>query len=283
MTHIIIRNILVAALGLFCLTGCDNIADDERYLPVEKPVLPPHAVPRTLLIQEFTGNNCRNCPDGADAIHKIMEANPGRVVAVGLHPEGGYPNTMPMPTAWGTMQDFRCPEAQVVYSYYKPSGFPCAVFNGTEMSTVTDNWLTIATAQLAEPARLSIEASIDFARMLLSSSYGSVVINYTITATDDIPDDLNIMAWVIENSILGTQNNHGTFQLDYVHNHVLRCSLNGDWGEPLAPSMRNGQILTGTITGTLDMEWEQANCQVVLFVFRTADKAVEQTILLDLK
>lgn len=37
------------------LSSCDNISEQDRYLEVEKPVVPPHSVPKTLLIQEFSG------------------------------------------------------------------------------------------------------------------------------------------------------------------------------------------------------------------------------------
>ena len=54
-----IYNILFAAslCGAGFLVSCDNISEDDRYIPVDKPVLPPHSVAKTVLVQEFTGVN----------------------------------------------------------------------------------------------------------------------------------------------------------------------------------------------------------------------------------
>lgn len=39
---------------------------------------------------------------------------------------------------------------------------------------------------------------------------------------------LNVLFWITENNIIGYQANRSQ---NYVHNHILRGSLNGIWGE----------------------------------------------------
>ncbi|MDE6633002.1 MAG: hypothetical protein K2K23_08380, partial [Muribaculaceae bacterium] len=76
------------SLLLALATGCDNISEDDRYIKEEKPVIDN---PRNLLIMEFTGNNCANCPTGAAIVEQIKEEEaPGRVISVGLHLEGNH-------------------------------------------------------------------------------------------------------------------------------------------------------------------------------------------------
>lgn len=258
--------------SLAMLTACDNVDDNDRYIAVEKPVLPPHSVPKTLLIEEFTGNRCVNCPTGAEMIHTIMQENPGRVIAIGVHPAGGGPNTLPIGT-----QDFRCDEAQVIFEQYKPDAFPCAVFNGTETSTAISGWYTIASSMLQQEANMTIDAISDY-----DPETRNLDIDYTITLTNDIDTQLSVMALIMENDIIGYQTNlSGQLMSDYVHNHVLRASLNGDWGQQLPANLANGDVIDGSASIKVDEKWVAENCQVVVFVFQTQSKAVEQAFLVD--
>ncbi len=265
-------NLLFAAsaLPLLTLVACDNIDEDERYIPVEKPVLPPHAVPKVLLIQEFTGVRCANCPTGAETIHTIQEEYPGQVIAVGMHPKsGGF--TDPWPD-----NDFRSEEAEVMYTYYKPDGFPCAIFNGTRKSETIIDWSSQASQLMNQEAFMTIDAKSDFDT---ESNSGSV--DYTITLTGDVDRSLNVMVWLMENGITGFQLSSGPLIPNYTHNHVLRCSLNGDWGEALGSKFENGQIITGSAKIDMKDGWKAENCQIVVYVFDSSSKEVEQAALVD--
>lgn len=253
------------------LVSCDNIDENDRYESTEKPVLPPHSVPKTLLIQEFTGNMCTNCPQGAKAIHDIQEEFPGQVIAIGIHPEGGGPNTMPIGD-----QDFRCEEAQVIYEFFKPSGFPCAVFNGETTSTRFNMWYSIAAEMLAQEANMTIDA-----QSIYDSTTRNLQIDYTITATSDISTDLNVLVLLMENNILGYQLDGGKLLDNYIHNHVLRASLNGGWGTSLPSSIKNGQVIEGSASMILDDKWVAENCQVVVYTFQSATRVVEQATEID--
>ena len=254
------------------LVSCDNIDENDRYESTEKPVLPPHSVPKTLLIQEFTGNMCTNCPQGAKAIHDIQEEFPGQVIAIGIHPEGGGPNTMPIGD-----QDFRCEEAQVIYEFFKPSGFPCAVFNGETTSTRFNMWYSIAAEMLAQEANMTIDA-----QSVYDSTTRNLQIDYTITATSDISTDLNVLVLLMENNILGYQLDGGKLLDNYIHNHVLRASLNGGWGTSLPSSIKNGQVIEGSASMILDDKWVAENCQVVVYTFQSATRIVEQATEIDI-
>lgn len=267
--------ICIALLALGAMTvACDNIDSDDRYEAVAKPELP--GVPRTLLIQEFTGHNCRNCPAGAAAISAISAAYPGRVITVGMHPEGGGPNTMPFGT-----QDFRCDEAQVMYLHYMPSGFPCAVFGGTVTSAQYADWMSVAIPFMSLEAPLTLEGKAEY-----NAENRILNVDYHVDMLQNVNAQLSVMAWVVENDIVGIQNDKGNYVLDYVHNHVLRASMNGDWGTTLGTTT-NGSPLTQYITQTsydgqaslkLDTKWVANNCDIVLWVFNTATKEVMQAV-----
>ncbi len=273
-----INNFALAAFalgGMAAFSACDNIDADDRYNEIEKPVVPVEEVTKTLLIQEFSGNMCTNCPRGAEALHNIQEAYPGEVIVVGLHPEGGGPNTVPIGT-----QDFRTEAAQAMYNIYQPSGFPCAVFNGlkSSQSTAYDQWYTIASGLIGEIANMSIKADCDY-----DDATRKLTVDYSVTMTHDISnkDGYGIMVWIMENDIIGFQLDNGTMRSDYVHNHVLRASLNGDRGQIIGNAFKSGDIHRGSASMTLDANWKAENCQVVVYMFDAETYATEQSVLAD--
>lgn len=249
-------------------SACDNISEDDRFIIEDKPVASPHAVPKNLLIQEFTGVRCPNCPTGAQAIHNIQVSNPGKVIAVGLHAEGGGTQTRP----WNSAQDFRTPEAQVLYSYYKPSGLPSAVFNGVISGELPAQWATIADRYLLEEGKMTISLSSDYI-----ADNRKATVKYEITFTDNLSENLNLMVWLTEDGIIGRQSSGSETLRDYVHNHVLRKSFfSSDWGENLGTSFNNGDKIYGEISTTIDENWVAENCHVVAFVQRFDNKEVMQ-------
>ncbi|MDE6379165.1 MAG: Omp28 family outer membrane lipoprotein [Muribaculaceae bacterium] len=271
------------SLGLLLLAGfaagCDDISEGDRYIKVEKPVIDN---PRTLLIMEFTGNNCLNCPTGAATVEQIKEDEaPGRVISVGLHPYGSHftEPTVSLHTP-SKKQDLRCQAATALFDYYQPSGFPSAVFNGlkSSMSGSTGDWSQRASEALTATSYITLSAECEY-----DSDSRELTVDYEVNFLDDIDRKLNLTVWLVENKIMGTQTMpDGKPNLNYEHNHVLRASLNGDWGVELGSKFEAGSSLTGTASMTLSEEWNADNCDVVVYVYRDDNKEVEQAMSLSI-
>ena len=270
-TYILTGLFLIASLA----TSCDNIAEDDRYIKVEKPVV---ENPRNLLIMEFTGNNCKNCPNGAAMVEQIKEdEGESRVISVGLHPYGDI-NTIPVPTIHPTpgTQDFRSDAATALYDYYKPSGFPSAIFNGlkSSMSGSIPEWMSKASEALQSSAAMSIEATSSY-----DATTRELKVDYEIDFGNVVNKKLSATVWLVENHILGTQTMpDGKLDINYEHNHVLRTSLNGDWGEPIGDSFDSDSRVAKSASIILNENWVAENCQVVVYVYADDDKEVEQAI-----
>jgi hypothetical protein len=78
-------------------------AKDTFYMaPVENAQL------KNVLIEEFTGVKCPNCPDGHDIVATIQNTNPNRVIAIGYYP---FNQAQTQPLAGLTKEDFRLTDA----------------------------------------------------------------------------------------------------------------------------------------------------------------------------
>ncbi|MDB5281555.1 MAG: hypothetical protein JWO06_630, partial [Bacteroidota bacterium] len=92
---LVLASILTAFLPACKEIGPDiNLKNNAHALAdttyVETPVA---AETKNVVIEEFTGVQCTNCPAGHQIIEGLVSANPGKIVAVSLHPNTplGYP------------------------------------------------------------------------------------------------------------------------------------------------------------------------------------------------
>lgn len=252
---------LVACAFTGALTACDNIDENDRYIPVERP-----EISRVVLIQEFTGMNCVNCPNGAAVLHNLQEQFPGSVIVVGMHPENN-PNTMPLAGL-----NLTSPLATAYYEYFQPNAFPAAMVNGGELMYNTDLWTTSVIEALKIPAAVDLHITTTY-----DSESRELKADFETVFNQMYSGDLSVLLWVMENDIHGLQMSlGGKVIVDYSHNHVLRGSLNGTWGEQIGQNFVTEQKITGSGSIILNEKWVPENCEVVALVFQTGSKTVEQ-------
>ena len=61
--------------------GCDEVDENDRLIYVK-----PQAVGRNVLIEDFTGQRCVNCPNASEEIARLQrEYGADTVIAVGIH------------------------------------------------------------------------------------------------------------------------------------------------------------------------------------------------------
>jgi hypothetical protein len=141
-----------------------------------------------------------------------------------------------------------------------------------------DAWGSALTSQLALPpeAWIALQPSFDATNRQLQLA---VSVEYAqMGAADD-----RIVVYLIENNLVSLQKDYRlpspSDVPDYQHQHVLRASLNGTWGDALAdrgPVPGPGTRLTRNYTFTLPSGWDAANCQVVAFVYSASAGGVRQ-------
>lgn len=251
---------LVAAAAM-ALTSCDDVKEDDRLIKIERP-----EVARKVLVQEFTGINCVNCPTGAATIHDLQELYPGSIIAVGLHP-GGTGFSGPI----GTF-NLNNELATTYFNYYNPAGFPAAVIDGQAPITNITAWNGSIMSQISKAAAGEIELTPTY-----DADTRTVTVDYEVTLNSVFTSTLNINIWVVENGIRGPQKSGNTIIPTYEHNHVLRGSLTGDWGIALNSTFLPDEVYTGTVSLTLDAAWVAENCQLVAFL-QSDSKEVHQAM-----
>ena len=250
------------SLILFLLTACSYIGEEERLIYVK-----PEPAKRVVLLEDFTGQKCVNCPRGTKVIEQLQEAYGEGIIAVGIHsgPLGFKGNA----TALGLATDL----GDEYYNHWQLEYQPVGLINRHGAVNYTD-WMTKVREEMTKTSTIdmSLEASL---------SGNQITINVTETSLGDAYDG-KLQIWVLEDSITATQTRHDPIDDDnvtindknYVHNHVLRCAVNGSWGESV--TLAAGEPKTQTYQQAVDAAWNAAHLSIVAFVYN--DNGVEQAI-----
>ena len=211
-----------ALLALLC--SCDGIEPENRLIR-----LPNFEAQRNVLIEDFTGQECVNCPTMANEIHEFKKAYaPNQIIPVAIHA------TKLAIESSGDIVGLKTPFGD---EYFKPlgvNGIPRVRINRASkpLGIGTDN------------TQLNIET-----RMVSVENYNKP----------------KLQLWLVEDSIKAIQALRGRVDEEYIHNHVLRDAINGVWGEDI--KLEEGKEVVKKTIYTLPKNVNVKHVYVVAFVY----------------
>ena len=164
--------------------------------------VPAATVQRNVLVEDFTGQRCIFCPAASEAIaeqQKLYGAD--KLIAVAFH------------------------------------AGPLAIKSGTGFvglrTDVGDTWAGRIYYEFAQTTTIGIDIKCQY-----EATTHQVEIETDLkTLADDVKGKLQL--WLVEDSIVAPQmfpNNK--VEKEYVHNHVFRAAINGEWGTELMLSTK---------------------------------------------
>ena len=248
---------------IVALMACSHIDEDERLIYV-KPV----AASRNVLIEDFTGQRCVNCPNATEEIEKLIAQYGGdNVIAVGIHsgPLGFKGNA----TTLGLATDL----GDEYYNHWSLEYQPVGLINRHGTVNYTD-WMTKVIEEMKKPSTIDMS-------LAATLTEGQITINVTETSLGDTYNG-KLQVWILEDSIVAMQTRHDPIDDDnvtindknYIHNHVLRDAVNGHWGQELSLDTDKPKTQTYTYAIPSDGKWNPAHLSIVAFVY--SDNGVEQ-------
>ena len=243
-----LKNIVALAALAFSFAACDDIKESNRFIPVT----PEAMTAKNVLIEDFTGMNCINCPNAAEEIQKIQTVyGTEKIIAVAVH--GEMPGLSgPLANALGTEY----------YNHWGVETLPIGMVDRQGLQNYT-SWMATADARLkaqVTPLSLSLENTI------YNEDARSITVQVEALASADLTAKLQV--WVTESNIKSFQKMpDGSTNLNYIHNHVLRDAVNGAWGEPITLDAGVNQQVTYTYAIPEDKNWNAENLSIVAFVY----------------
>lgn len=239
-----------------------------------------------VLIEDFTGHTCGNCPEAAKEAKRLEAAYAGKVVVMAVHcsffadpktnPSG--PFTMDFRTAAGTALDDK----------FKVStaGLPKGLINRGRFSTSSTSilshteWepkLNLALSQSSSNVGLSLNPKYDATTKRLT-------LYNTVKVQNGFSGQLRMAAYVVEDSITAWQKDYSLPSgqqnvANYVHMHALRSELgpsNGVAFVSTAATIPAGASFKSTWVGVLSNVTRPAQAKVIVIVTRTDTDEIVQ-------
>ena len=240
------KKILMLIALLPVLTACDNIGPDDRYIEMGEVL-----VTRNVLLEEFTGQLCTNCPDAHRVIHSLEAQYGDNLITVSIHAGKG---TFGIPSPYGLMME----EGEEYAQYWGVYSFPAGVVDRTSGLLDYGNFSQAIREEMGKTTslELSLEAQ-------LSEDGKNVEVFTTMVTPTSMEGKLQL--WVVESGIVAMQIDNGKTIEDYVHNNVFRACVNGQWGED-APLKGNVVEYKSNEIPVADI-WKPENLSIIGFYY----------------
>lgn len=277
---IISKIIFIAIIIVAGLFSCDEIEDPfieydgqcgDASLPV--PI-------KQILIEEFTGHQCGNCPEGAKTIETLKELYCDHIIPVAIH--AGYFAEVKTSSDKYTY-DYRSEDGNAIDSYFEASssGVPNAMINRAEINgDLTLNpadWSTVVAELVLKEPVLDINISTS-----LNQNSREVTMDIDVLFIESNSQELMLSVYFVEDSIVSWQKDYSLPANeqdipDYEHNHVLRDAINGTWGDQITTGSTNAEeVISKSYTYSINPNWNIQNSSIVAFVYRNETKEVLQ-------
>jgi len=281
------RNIITLFSFILIITSCDVV---EGPYEIETPDITPidtNTYVKKILIEDFTGHTCSNCPAAARELEAIHDVYGDQIIGIAIHA-----TNFAVPwTGSGTFEyDFRTQWGEKWSDFFGISSLPSGMVNrigypNNEHNLGKDKWQEAVIAEL--------EKIIDFG-MRIESDMTNKNITIKTKVLNITEGDYKLVVCLTESNIINWQKDGNDDVSDYEHNHALRTVL---IDEDLSTSFSYniGDEITTVINFDLTSleqsnneyssneggvgnigEWDSSNMSVIAYIYDNITKEILQ-------
>lgn len=254
------------------LTGCrENQPQYSLTGPVDSA--------RTIVVEEFSGARCPNCPQGTQELENLKSIYGSSLVIVTIH-AGDFAFKYD-----DSKYDFTTPGGnEILQILGNPVGYPSAVVNRMKGSgqsnfqTFSSKWGSLISDALAEPQTMGLSADVNF-----DPDSRVLALDFSILPFEDVNVTTRLTVMLKEDKIVDPQADRAApsgLVSDYVHKNVLRAVLSDFGGDVLADQMTAFENKGRSYRFTLPEQqgwWDAEQISVVAFV--SVDEAESRAVI----
>lgn len=213
---------------------------------------------KTVLIKDFTGARCVNCPAAADYAHNLQhQLDEEHIIILSVHagylaqPVGQFPNFITDEgTAW----------------YNNNSSNP--LFSVDHVSLSEGNTLFVEQLDSSVGSALAEEQQFE---IVINNSYDAASrqlnVSAQLIALSDMQGDYHVTVCLVEDNIVGRQIIPGGVNTEYVFRNVFRGTLNGADGASFASgAVEAEQQFPVNYSTELNSEYNADECYVMVYI-----------------
>ncbi|MDR0802116.1 Omp28-related outer membrane protein [Fluviicola sp.] len=186
-----------------------------------------------VLIEDFTGHRCYNCPNAAVILHSLELANPGRVFGAGIHtsPVGissfqetnsDYPTILYNDLAFEIGTHFGSKPGTGFLG--NPNGAVNRQLNGTDNTASPGTWSSKTAIALNATLKVNLQSHCNY----FPSTRGAFLHIEADKIDNNLSNPLALAVYVLEDSLVAPQLMPDvTRNVNYVHRDILRDCIDG--------------------------------------------------------
>jgi len=233
---------------------------------------------RKVLLEDYTGHTCGNCPKAAIKADEIKATYKEKVIPMAIHAGGFAKPEMPDYPA-----DYRTPEGDALDGFFGISavGNPNGMVNRIDFPTSghikghTD-WTGIVANELSKAMQAWITIVPSF-----NASTRKLDVTIKTEFVEALGGDIRLSAFLVEDSVMADQKDYlanPTHVENYAHRHMMRQSLSGSgFGELIAANPQaSATTVDKNYSITLSSNYNEKHCYVVAFIYNATTYEVIQ-------
>ena len=268
--------LLTILLAGFLLQSCDKLKEPYATLKESGDDTTTVNV-RKVLLEDYTGHLCVNCPSATETAHILEQAYGGKLILIAVHA-----GNLAVPSDPPFTADYTSSAGEEWYNTFGIYANPLGMVNrkpfGGHLIIGADLWASAVDSLIhkAPDALITIENSFN-----ATSSTLTTIISTKFKSLLQGSFTLNVC--ITEDSLISAQKNSDTLvgPIPVIHNYVfmdvLRGTINGNWGKVLTSSVDTSLVYKKTYVFSFSPSWIAKNCSVVSFVYNSDTKEIIQT------
>ena len=220
---------------------------------------------RKILLEDYTGHTCGNCPRAAEKAYELQEIYGDQLVIISVH-AGFFSNT-----SNSYPSDFTSNTGDTWDNLFGNSnaGNPNGMVNRMNYPNghilQFNEWKQNIQIELLKPVSVDLEIITSY-----NQSNDLICVDVQTKILSSLEEDLSLTVLIIEDKIISKQTDYQTeegYVEEYEQNHVLRKGLNSPWGESISQEVnQEGDYLINRYSTEKDPSWDIENISVVAFV-----------------
>lgn len=256
-----IRILGIILTFLFVIYGCDTIEPPYE----EKPDATIDTAARAILLEEYTGFRCGNCPAAGEIAHHIKELYPKNVILLSIH-AGAL--AMPTPKYKYNFISQTMKELEAYFNIGWGVGTPNGLVDRAKYSEnlilPESDWQAAVLERLKIPAIAKIDITPKYAE-----SNKTISCDVKVKFLENSDKLFNITLYVVEDSIVQYQTDYRKSPpdvYDFVHNNIVRDALTPTFGVALNNSaVKKGQEYTNSFAKQIpsNADWRPSWIRIV--------------------
>jgi hypothetical protein len=290
-----ISTIIIVAISSMFLSQCAEV-DTPVILDPSQVVLfdttyvsstPFNTFQKNVLLEEFSGVKCTNCPQGNAKTKSLHAENPSRINVVTAH---SYFLAAP----YSGDLDLRCEDAQALIAV--PLGpvpsKPATYINRLKYPSLVnravpdiDTWENLVNAELAKTTPVNLELETVFVDEEERKFRYKVTVSFSAAISD-----VSLGFLLTENYIETQQLDNGVLLEEYEHEYVLRDYITSIFGENITENIVANTVIIKEFEVDLDdyeasadgkttepIDWKIENMEIVAFIRNNNDEIIQST------